>query len=123
MMTMKRFVLFFFMLVFALNTVVLAANANACKMERDGMAAEQTMPDMPNCHMKKSNTDQKQGGIYHCKGVCFCQHIMSSHHVLPFAEAVKITYDFVKGDPAPTMLSAVHSFKTAPPYRPPISVS
>lgn len=120
---MKRFVLFFFMFVFALNTVVLAASANACKMERGGVTAEQAMPDMPNCHKKSDNSQQKQGETPHCNGVCFCQHLISSHHILPFAEAVSFTHSFVKDSPASLAQRAAHFLTLSPPHRPPIFIS
>ncbi len=120
MMVMKRYVLFIFALVFAVNTVSLSAYAGACQMDTPQATAAQPSADMPDCH-KKMAQEQKKNST-HCKGVCFCQHVLLNSHFLTAPDVVMAAfYSKERYTPAVDMTGV--TIESAPLLRPPILIS
>lgn len=113
---MKKVMLFVLVLVFAVNTVSLAAYASVCV--RMTVEKTQEMASMPDCH-KKVQENQTKG---HCKGICFCQHVQANQNIVPF-DPVTINHIFERQIHWPFEQKFSSSLHTMPLLRPPISIS
>ena len=116
MMVMKRIVYFIFAFFFALNTVSLAYAA-PCMHKAVSM-------EMENCHEmdmqdKEEKQDSKQS---HCEGICLCQSVALSAHILPFDEQASVIFNAIDTVRSYTNEDASYNI-TSPPYRPPILFS
>lgn len=105
------------MLVFVVNGVMLASKANACTMERPPVAA-----DMPDCHKSQNQQNEQKPKGDHCDGVCFCQHVGASNHILALSENI-ISYHSIAAVGQPTSPAFMHVIDHANLLRPPISLS
>ncbi|MBI1300585.1 MAG: hypothetical protein GC137_02905 [Alphaproteobacteria bacterium] len=108
---MKRYLLLFFVLSFAMQVVSLSAYAFSCDM-----TASETQE--MNCHeMVEKQAESKQK---HCDGVCFCQHVMIGQHaVIQKADFLAFSvnsFTHIKSEDV-----FVFAHKTSPPFKPPIA--
>ena len=110
---MRNIALFIFVLIFAVNTVSLSAYASSCTMMMKSSAMEETCHDM--------NEDKAQTAT-HCEGICLCQNVLLSSHILPF-DMMNMVVVSLKDVPPVSFENPVYSYATAPPFRPPITIS
>ena len=115
MMVMKKIAYFIFAFVFALNTISLAYAAPC--MHKMEPAAKENCHDMDMQDQKETKDTQS-----HCEGICLCQSVALSAHILPFDEQASTIFNVID-----TVRSFVNEDAplntTSPPYRPPILIS
>lgn len=120
---MKRFLFLTFMVVFAANSVSLAAVMPCVSTDAkvSDVAASGEMA-MPSCHDKiDSAADDSSPYAPHCEDVCFCQHALLSPAAV-MSDFVLIPTDFYSE--TQIFVSDRFSVSTSyfPPFRPPASL-
>ncbi len=112
MMVMKKFAYFIFAFVFALNTISLAYAA-PCMHKAVSI-------EMENCHdMDMQDQKETQDTQSHCEGICLCQSVALSAHILPFDEQASTIFNAINIERSFVNDNAPYN-TTSPPYKPPI---
>ncbi|MGH1378440.1 MAG: hypothetical protein ACRBB3_06430 [Alphaproteobacteria bacterium] len=116
---MKKFAVFIFVFVFAVNTASINAYAFSCTLMAQGQNVDAVA--MADCH-EMMKTDKNASGSSHCEGFCFCQSVLQSSHIMPLDlnETVMV---FVKDMPPVSFDNLTHSVDSSPLLRPPILIS